>query len=96
MNGVGSSAPFLITLSAPLCSVTKMRPSSATASAVGHVSPDATSASVNPEGTVAATTDPASTEVLTTSVSERASVNADRKAGVCLRDELFILSPLVN
>ena len=51
---------------------------------------------MNPEGTVAATTDPASTEVLTTSVSERASVNADGKAGVCLRDELFILSPLVN
>ena len=51
MNGVGSSAPFLITLSAPVCSATKMRPSSATASAVGHVIPDATSASVNPAGT---------------------------------------------
>src|SRR6185369_18066810 len=53
-KGVGSSAPFLMTRNAPPCWQTKIRPSGASAIAVGFVKPPATTASVNPDGTVAA------------------------------------------
>src|SRR5689334_4806438 len=38
-NGVGNSAPFLITRNRPLCSQTKMRPSGASSIAVGLLIP---------------------------------------------------------
>jgi hypothetical protein len=38
-NGVGRSPPFLITRSVPPCSQTKIRPSGASAIAVGFVNP---------------------------------------------------------
>src|SRR5258707_390558 len=39
VNGVGSNVPFWMTRAAPPCSVTKTRPSGATASAVGEGRP---------------------------------------------------------
>src|SRR4030095_4618780 len=53
-NGVESNTPFLMTLRVPPCSHTKMRPSGASAIAVGFVNPPVTIESVNPLGTVAA------------------------------------------
>jgi hypothetical protein len=53
-KGVASSAPFLMTRSAPACWHTKMRPSGAMAIAVGDERPLATTLSLNPAGTVAA------------------------------------------
>ena len=53
-NGVGSSAPFLMTRSCPPCSQTKRRPSGANAIAVGFARPLATSVSAKPDGSVAA------------------------------------------
>ena len=52
-NGLGSSAPCLITRSEPPCWATKIRPSGATASAVGLVSP-AVVTSTKPGGSVEA------------------------------------------
>ena len=53
-NGVGSSAPSLITRSRPPCSQTNRRPSGANCMAVGLARPLATCDSVNPAGSVAA------------------------------------------
>jgi hypothetical protein len=53
-NGVGRSAPFLMTRSWPPCRQTNSRPSGAKAMAVGLLRPVATRVSVKPEGRVAA------------------------------------------
>ena len=51
---------------------------------------------MNPEGTVAANTDPASTEVFTAIVSEPASVNADKKAAIRRHREGIRYLPLMS
>src|SRR5216117_4494166 len=53
-KGVASKTPFLITLNAPVCEQTNIRPSPATAIAVGEAIPLATVVSTKPEGSVAA------------------------------------------
>ena len=54
-KGVASKAPFLITLNAPDCEQTNIRPSGAIA--VGEAIPLATVVSIKPDGSVAAETE---------------------------------------
>ena len=51
---MASKTPFLITLNAPVCEQTNIRPSGAIAIAVGEAIPLATVVSTKPEGSVAA------------------------------------------
>src|SRR6266513_4108402 len=53
-KGVASKTAFLITLNAPVCEQTNIRPSGAIAIAVGEAIPLATVVSTKPEGSVAA------------------------------------------
>src|SRR6266513_2753656 len=53
-KGAASKTPFLITLNAPVCEQTNIRPSSANAIAVGAEIPVTTVVSTKPEGSVAA------------------------------------------
>jgi hypothetical protein len=50
---VASKTPFLITLNAPVCEQTNIRPSGAIAIAVGEAIPLATVVSTKPDGSVA-------------------------------------------
>jgi hypothetical protein len=53
-KGVASKTPFLITLNAPVCEQTNIRPFGAIAIAVGETIPLATVVSTKPDGSVAA------------------------------------------
>jgi len=55
---VASKTQFLITLNAPVCEQTNIRPSGAIAIAVGEAIPLATVVSTKPDGNVAAEAEP--------------------------------------
>jgi hypothetical protein len=65
IKGVVSKIPFLITLNAPVCEQTNMRPSGAIAIATGDAIPLATVVSIKPAGSVAPETEKTDSNIAT-------------------------------